>query len=155
VFPLHLDPLCQRKADILPLTNRLIRKYSPEGSSTPHLSKQAQHALLDHPWPGNVRELDNVIQRALILLNGEQIEVDDLCFELDVSAVSEPPAPATTSAVDGLDGDLKSREFELILDALRVDNGSRKAVAERLGISPRTLRYKLARMREQGIAVPA
>ncbi|MEA3244031.1 MAG: sigma-54 dependent transcriptional regulator [Pseudomonadota bacterium] len=155
VFPLHLAPLCQRKADILPLTNRLIRKYSPEGGSVPHLSKQAQQALLDHPWPGNVRELDNVLQRALILLNGEQIEVDDLCFELDVSAVSVPTAPATTGAADGLDGDLKSREFELILDALRVDNGSRKAAAERLGISPRTLRYKLARMREQGIAVPA
>ena len=55
---------------------------------------------------------------------------------------------------DGLGNGLKSREFELILDALR-DQGSRKAAAERLGISPRTLRYKLARMREQGIAVPA
>ena len=155
VFPLHLAPLCQRKADILPLTNRLIQKYSPEGSSTPHVSKQAQQALLDHPWPGNVRELDNVIQRALILLNREQIEVDDLCFEADVSAASGQTDPATTSKEEGLDGDLKSREFELILDALRVDNGSRKAAAERLGISPRTLRYKLARMREQGIAVPA
>jgi len=150
VFPLHLARLCRRKADILPLTNRLIRKYCPEGGSVPQLSEQAQQALLDHPWPGNVRELDNVIQRALILLNGEQIEVDDLCFELDVST-----EPATTRVADGLDGDLKSREFELILDALRVDNGSRKAAAERLGISPRTLRYKLARMRDQGIAVPA
>ena len=64
-------------------------------------------------------------------------------------------AQSDNKAADGLDGDLKSREFELILDALRVDNGSRKAAAERLGISPRTLRYKLARMREQGIAVPA
>ncbi|MEN8764061.1 MAG: sigma-54 dependent transcriptional regulator, partial [Thiogranum sp.] len=155
VFPLHLAPLRDRKADILPLTNRLIRKYSPDGGSIPHLSKQAQQALLDHPWPGNVRELDNVIQRALILLNSEQVEADDLCFELDVSAVPVPTAPPTTDAAEGLDGDLKSREFELILDALRVDNGSRKAAAERLGISPRTLRYKLARMREQGIAVPA
>jgi two-component system response regulator FlrC len=155
VFPLHLAPLCRRKADILPLTHRLIRKYSPQGGSVAQLSKQAQQALLDHRWPGNVRELDNVIQRALILLTGEQIEVDDLCFELDVSALPEHTAVATTKPADGLDGDLKSREFELILDALRVDNGSRKAAAERLGISPRTLRYKLARMREQGIAVPA
>jgi two-component system response regulator FlrC len=155
VFPLHLATLCERKADILPLTNLLIRKYSPRGGSLPHLSKQAQQALLDHPWPGNVRELDNVIQRALILLNGDQIEVDDLCFELDASAASVQTAQSDNKAADGLDGDLKSREFELILDALRVDNGSRKAAAERLGISPRTLRYKLARMREQGIAVPA
>ncbi len=155
VFPLHLVPLSRRKADILPLCNRLIRKHTPEGSCVPHLSKQAQQALLDHPWPGNVRELDNVIQRALILLNGDQIEIDELCFETEFSEVSEHTAAAPTRAAEGLDGDLKSREFELILDALRVDNGSRKAAAERLGISPRTLRYKLARMRERGIAIPA
>ncbi len=162
VFPLHLTPLCQRKADILPLTNRLIRRYSPAGRSLPHLSKQAQQALLDHAWPGNVRELDNVIQRALILLNGEQIETHDLCFEMDTgpadTAGNQRPMPAEDAAATaqaGLDGGLKTREFEMILDALRVDKGSRKAAAERLGISPRTLRYKLARMREQGIAVPA
>jgi two-component system response regulator FlrC len=161
VFPLHLTPLHQRKADILPLTNRLIRKYAPPGRTVPHMSKQAQQALLDHLWPGNVRELDNVIQRALILLNGDQVEVEDLCFELDVTAglEAEPrQAPADeplTQSQDGLGGGLKTREFEMILDALRVDNGSRKAAAERLGISPRTLRYKLARMRDQGIAVPA
>ncbi|GMQ88686.1 MAG: sigma-54 dependent transcriptional regulator [Gammaproteobacteria bacterium] len=161
VFPLHLTPLSQRKADILPLTNRLIRRYAPEGRAVPHTSKQAQQALLDHSWPGNVRELDNVIQRALILLNGEQIEVADLCFELDV--VAGPVAETQQVLVDdfepqsdaGLGNGLKTREFQMILDALRIDNGSRKAAAERLGISPRTLRYKLARMRDQGIAVPA
>jgi len=161
VFPLHLTPLNQRKADILPLTNRLISKYSPQGRTVPHVSKDAQQALLDHSWPGNVRELDNVIQRALILLNGDQIEVEDLSFELDTTAGPERgvrQAQADDMELQshaGLGGGLKTREFEIILDALRVDNGSRKAAAERLGISPRTLRYKLARMREQGIAVPA
>jgi len=160
VFPLHLSPLRERPADILPLTDRLIRKYSPEGRGAPHLSKDAQQALLSHPWPGNVRELDNVIQRALILLNGDLIEVEDLCFEQDVSVsknsydASALPVAPDNAEEDGLGNGLKSREFELILDALR-DQGSRKAAAERLGISPRTLRYKLARMREQGIAVPA
>ena len=159
VFPLHLTPLRERRADILPLANRLIQKYCPEGRCVPHLSKDAQQALLLHPWAGNVRELDNVIQRALILLNGDQIEVDGLCFEFDVSSLPEQipasGAPAETTASEGLGDDLKSREFELILEALSRDRGSRKAAAERLGISPRTLRYKLARMREQGIAVPA
>lgn len=161
VFPLHLSPLRQRPADILPLTERLMRKYCPEGCSTPRLSKDAQQALLAHGWPGNVRELDNIIQRALILLNGDLIEVEDLCFEQDVSIVNDSPEITALPTLvvedtesDGLDHGLKSREFELILDALR-DQGSRKAAAERLGISPRTLRYKLARMREQGIAVPA
>jgi two-component system response regulator FlrC len=142
----------------LPLANRLIRNYCPEGRSIPHLSRQAQHALLEHGWPGNVRELDNVIQRALILLVGDQIEVEDLCFESDHGGDSEPDFAAlaeNAGCSDGLGEDLKSREFELILDALRADNGSRKAAAERLGISPRTLRYKLARMREKGIAIPA
>jgi len=155
VFPLHLSPLRQRRADILPLANRMIRNYCPQSRPLPHLSKQAQQALLEHRWPGNVRELDNVIQRALILLAGDQIETADLCFEQDVSvSVSAQPAAALQRS-DGLGDDLKSRECELILDALRADNGSRKAAAERLGISPRTLRYKLARMREQGIAIPA
>jgi len=157
VFPLHLVPLRQRKDDILPLANRLIRKYCPEGRCVPHFSREAQQQLLEHRWPGNVRELDNVIQRALILLGGDQIEVADLCFEQDASiaaqTVSEPLDDAG-AAQRCLDGGLKTREFELILDALR-DYGSRKEAAERLGISPRTLRYKLARMREQGIAVPA
>jgi two-component system response regulator FlrC len=157
VFPLHLAPLRQRKADILPLTSRLIRRYCPEAGSVPHLSKPAQQALLEHRWPGNVRELDNVIQRALILLGGDQIEVSDLCFEQDVSIThhaADAEAYGLPAGQECLDGGLKSLEFELILTALR-DHGSRKEAAERLGISPRTLRYKLARMREQGIAVPA
>lgn len=157
VFPLHLAPLRQRQADILPLAIRLIQRYCPAGRALPNLSRAAQQALLDHSWPGNVRELDNVIQRALILLNGNQIEVEDLCFELDV-AIDRQTASETAameeSVENALDSGLKCREFELILSALR-DHGSRKEAAERLGISPRTLRYKLARMREQGIAVPA
>jgi two-component system response regulator FlrC len=158
VFPLHLSPLRQRRADILPLANRLLRRYCSEGRRLPFLSKQAQQALLEHDWPGNVRELDNVIQRALILLSGDQLDVTDLCFELDVaSAASQATETESADAqrAEGLGDDLKSRECELILDALRADNGSRKAAAERLGISPRTLRYKLARMRAQGISIPA
>jgi two-component system response regulator FlrC len=93
----------------------------------------------------------------LILLNGDQIEVSGLCFEQDVSienhSTDDHVVPGQTEQT-ALDGGLKTREFEMILDALR-DHGSRKAAAERLGISPRTLRYKLARMREQGIPVPA
>jgi two-component system response regulator FlrC len=91
-------------------------------------------------------------------LYGDQIEVADLCFESEVSLAAAVPAdqqPSAAQRPDGLGDDLKSRECELILDALRADNGSRKAAAERLGISPRTLRYKLARMREQGISIPA
>ncbi len=157
VFPLHLPPLRERRDDILPLANRLIRHYCPEGHAVPHLTREAQQALLGHGWPGNVRELDNVIQRSLILLSGNQIDADGLCFE-----VCEPDRePAVgghreeAALPEALGDDLRQREYQLILDALQADGGSRKAAAERLGISPRTLRYKLARMREQGIPVPA
>ncbi|MCW9058335.1 MAG: sigma-54 dependent transcriptional regulator [Gammaproteobacteria bacterium] len=157
VFPLNLPPLRARPADILPLAEGLLERYCRHGRGRPRLSAAAQQRLLEHHWPGNVRELDNVIQRALILLNGEIIEVADLCF----GEAATPLVETSVVAVDnehtreGLGDDLKSREYQLILEALEADRGSRKAAAERLGISPRTLRYKLARMREQGIAVPA
>ncbi len=156
VFPLHLSPLRERKADIIPLANRLIKKYCPVGSALPRLSSTASEALLQRRWPGNVRELDNVIQRALILLVGDRIEISDLCFEQEMpqfDAQDQVMESVGEQLSEGLGDDLKSREWELILDALRCDKGSRKAAAERLGISPRTLRYKLARMREQGINV--
>ena len=154
VFPLNLKPLRERPADILPLAQRLVERYCRNTRVVPQFSAAARQRLLGHAWPGNVRELDNVIQRALILFSGEVIEVADLCFEEEAVPVADISADAGHGH-EALGEDLKSREFQLILEALEADKGSRKAAAERLGISPRTLRYKLARMREQGIAVPA
>ena len=156
VFPLHLAPLRERRLDILPIARRLLERHRPEGRPLPVLSDAAQQQLLTYAWPGNVRELENVLQRALILMTGDTIEPCDLHFE-ETGAVQEraPAAPAgTETGCERLEEDLKSREHALILDALAAGNGSRKAAAERLGISPRTLRYKLARMREAGIQVP-
>ena len=155
VFPLNLPSLRARPADILPLAARQLERYCRNGRQ-PRFSAAAQQRLLHHTWPGNVRELDNVIQRALILLNGDVIEVADLCFEEEAArGVEATLMQEEDNGREGLGEDLKSREYQLILEALEADRGSRKAAAERLGISPRTLRYKLARMREQGIAVPA
>lgn len=156
VFPLHLPPLRARPADILPLAQRLIENQCPHGAGRPVLTQAAQKMLLKHPWPGNVRELDNVIQRALILLNGDCIDADHLQFETEYQTDSCGDTPELQPApAKGLEGDLKYREYQLIIEALEADRGNRKRVAEKLGISPRTLRYKLAKMREQGIAVPA
>jgi two-component system response regulator FlrC len=161
VFPLHLLPLRERPADILPIAQRLLERHTPAGQPVPDLCPSAEHALLAHNWPGNVRELDNVLQRAVILMSGECIEASDLHFEPEAMAAEMPVMPRINSAdagqptaeKDSLEGDLRQREHQLILDAIEAA-GSRKAAAERLGISPRTLRYKLARMREAGIAVP-
>jgi two-component system, response regulator FlrC len=164
VFPLHLPALRERPADIVPLAEKLLQRHArAAGRPLPQLSTDAQAALVQHRWSGNVRELDNVIQRAFIYTSGEAMAAQHLRFEearATVSAVTLPIAPTqaaphATAADAGLGEDLKSRERRLIIDALREGHGSRKFAAQRLGISPRTLRYKLARMRDAGVDVPA
>ncbi|WP_394174883.1 sigma-54-dependent transcriptional regulator [Thalassotalea litorea] len=153
VFPLTWPPLSERCDDIIPLTEHLLRKYHPQHPV--QISDAAKHKMLSYDWPGNVRELDNVVQRALILNQDNMIHADDLMIE--EICVSDMPAPIAQSAVSlnnpsaDLESGLKQQEFQIILDALKACNGSRKDVAERLGVSARTLRYKLAKMREHGI----
>ena len=152
VFPLHLAPLRERMADVVPLARAFVERHN-RGGQRLALSRGAQERLLSHGWPGNVRELDNVIQRALILTMGNEISAADIRFVPVAGAIESQAAP-TACDDDSLDSSLKNRESQLIIQALREGNGSRKHAAERLGISPRTLRYKLARMREAGIAIP-
>jgi two-component system response regulator FlrC len=94
------------------------------------------------------------VQRAAIMASGCQIAEADICFE-DVLPEDLCQKAAASNGAQLLDGDLKAREKQLIVDALNAVNGCRKDAAERLGISPRTLRYKLARLKEQGVAIPA
>jgi len=158
VMPLHIPPLRQRRDDIVPLARALVaRAAARNGQVAPAFARAAEARLLEHDWPGNVRELDNVVQRALILHQGAVIETHDLMFEGGLSASAAAPAvaaEATAPAEDSLTGDLKDHERRLIIGALSEGKGSRKFAAEKLGISPRTLRYKIARMREEGVAVP-
>jgi two-component system response regulator FlrC len=105
-----------------------------------------------------VRELENVVQRSLILRNGLVIDEDVIAFEAssgDREGASAAVAAPIATPAPALDSGLKAREQAMILDALKAERGSRKDTAERLGISPRTLRYKLARFKEMGIALPA
>ncbi len=163
VFPLHLPPLRERVEDILPLATFLLNRHN-HGAPLPDWTEAAQAKLLAHHWPGNVRELDNVIQRALILKCGSAIDVNDLCFETptiaqpreQVVASSDLSSEVTSTTDDGgdLGDELKAREQRLIIAALRAGNGNRKLAAQKLGISQRTLRYKLARLRDAGINVP-
>ncbi len=148
VFPMRLPALRARPGDIQPIAEVLLGKHTPKGVMPKKFSEDAIHRLLEHSWPGNVRELENVVQRALILSDHEMISPLDIQFEF-----SEDESP-TDESVGRLEGDLKSRESEMILEALRAHNGSRKAASELLGISPRTLRYKLSRMRDRGIDIP-
>jgi two-component system response regulator FlrC len=132
------------------------------------LSADAERKLLQHDWPGNARELTNIVQRAAWLASGGIIHAADLDTgaatdaatgmdapgaERGFPAAEQGAAPIRTQEV-GLDHDLKVRERELILATLRVTGGSRKLTAERLGISPRTLRHKLQQLKAAGVSVP-
>jgi two-component system response regulator FlrC len=160
VFPIRWLPLAQRKDDIIPIANHLLSRHCMEmGREIPEFSSQAQLKLLNHGWPGNVRELDNVIQRALILNNDSNIEVEHILveeFAVDhIAAEIQASQVTQSSEAPDFKMEIRDQENRIILDALEACHGKRKAVAEKLGISPRTLRYKLAKMREQGIEVPA
>jgi two-component system response regulator FlrC len=190
VFPLAIAPLRSRRDDVLPLAMQLLSARCRPGEQIPALGADAAHLLLTYPWPGNVRELDNLLQRALILVNGPVIREEHIQFELaNDGGAAEPHAAAkvtlatgsvlegaaansaaaassmaivnsmtmanSMAAVNSLANSLDQAERDLILDALRSGQGNRREAAERLGISQRTLRYKLARLREAGIDVPA
>ena len=157
VFPITWLPLGQRSGDIIPLAEHLISRHaSQQGLGSFTLSASARNKLLQHAWPGNVRELENVCQRALILCEGNTIDATDLMIEpatgqaVAVATIEEPEEDNSR-----LGNELRHQEHQIILDTLTACKGKRKDVAEKLGISPRTLRYKLARMRDQGIDVPA
>ncbi|MCR9104328.1 MAG: sigma-54 dependent transcriptional regulator [Gammaproteobacteria bacterium] len=153
VFPVHIPPLRDRPGDILPLAHVMLARHS--GGRPMELDREAELRLLSHPWRGNVRELENCMQRAAILTPGTQVTARDIYFE-DMIAAQGSPAQETPaeSSCNMLDGGLKDTEKQLIVNALKTVNGRRKDAAEILGISPRTLRYKLARLKEQGVALP-
>ncbi|MEL4280103.1 MULTISPECIES: sigma-54-dependent transcriptional regulator [Shewanella] len=155
VFPLTWPALNQRPADILPLARHLLAKHAKALNvlDLPEFDEAACRRLLSHRWPGNVRELDNVVQRALILRAGAVISANDIIIDAqDVPLLSDEAEFA--SEPEGLGEELKAQEHVIILETLAQCQGSRKLVAEKLGISARTLRYKMARMRDMGIQLP-
>ena len=161
VFPLHISPLRDRPGDITALANKFVAKHLVTTGSVqpqiPEIEEDALNKLLDHGWPGNVRELDNVIQRALILRQNDNIGQDDIQFEADLTesgSIMDSEDESFDDLAASLGDDVKHHEHQRILDALKSEMGDRKAVADKLGISQRTLRYKLAKMREDGIPVP-
>jgi two-component system response regulator FlrC len=158
VFPLTIPPLRERRADILPLAKSLLKRHWKSGKAAPDISNGAAVLLQNYAWPGNVRELDNVIQRALIMLSGLQIQPCDLMFEtapLMSTCDDRTSITRIDETQETLGAGRRSAEEKIILDTLIEEKGSRKSAADRLGISQRTLRYKIARMKEAGLAVPS
>ena len=176
-FKINVPGLKERRDDILPLANFFLMKYGKEGGEY-RFSPEATSKLLSYDWPGNVRELENVIQRAIVLSDEDFIEADYLFFDevidLDEEAIdyrgNNPSLErnpihqegtrsyyADTKQIENTGKDLQSamdaNEFRVIAETLRTCR-TRKEAAAILGISERTLRYKMARMKERGVEIP-
>jgi two-component system response regulator FlrC len=156
VMSLKLPALRARRGDIVPMARRAMQACARAGQAALNLSGEAEGKLLQYDWPGNARELTNIVQRAAWLATGGIIHAADLDTGAALAAGASLPQQAEPTIVRdmGLESDLKGRERELILATLRVTGGSRKLTAERLGISPRTLRHKLQQLKAAGVSVP-
>ena len=166
VFPLNIPALRERPGDILPLARHFATLHAARLKRNARLSPDAELLLGRYHWPGNIRELENTMQRAQILASGEFIGADTvgLCLPQWNGA---GPAPGIASPASGAQqaamfsaipanpagmapANMKDLEREHILGTLRAVGGSRKKAVEKLGISERTLRYKLQQYREEG-----
>ena len=136
VITIKIPPLRERSQDIIPLTTHFIKVVaSREEMAEKVLSKEAKDALLKYPWPGNVRELENVIERAMILTDGDIISAEyiELSCERPSMSASKPTMGTT----------IHDMEKDLIFTTLKKVAGNRTKAATLLGISIRTLRNKL------------
>lgn len=172
VFPMRIPTLKDRPKDIAAITEKLLQRHCNGARVEPMISAPALKKLLQYPWPGNIRELDNVIQRALVMVSGDTINAEDIMlddeFDTDYDRLVADAVEASTltqsedvvfSAEKSADKepltlDLKTRETQLILETLQQFEGHRQKTADTLNISPRTLRYKLAKLKEEGYDVP-
>jgi len=136
VIPIRVPPLCSRRDDILPLAGHFIRKVAKrEGMGEKSLSREAKDALCTYSWPGNVRELENVMERAMILSDGDIIHLDEIMLDMASCNSSSMEVPGGTT--------IEEMEKRLIVSTLKGVSGNRTKAAALLGISIRTLRNKL------------
>ncbi len=169
VIPILLPPLRERGEDILILAQYFLKYYAREYNITlPSISEGAKRWLLDHPWPGNIRELQNLMERAILLSQGETIQVKHFLIESLMEEENVDEEPPIEDAIQRdtqlqqnperdivIEGNriipLEEIEKIMIVKSLKRTGGNRTRAAELLGISVRTLRNKLNRLREEGI----
>ncbi|HEY3592895.1 MAG TPA: sigma-54 dependent transcriptional regulator, partial [Polyangiaceae bacterium] len=151
VFPIRLPPLRERRSDVLPLSEALLRRAAADLGRPPfHLSDDAQKVLLAAELRGNIRELKNVLERAAILsddgvVRAEHIWLDPPGTSMPPPSPSNMPAALAAPEDDGQEKTLEAMERIAIERALAQSQGNRRRAAERLGIGLRTLYDKLKR----------
>jgi two-component system response regulator FlrC len=142
VIPVKVPPLRSRMEDIFPLAIYFIKKVAKrEGLREKKMGEQAKNALLKYSWPGNVRELENIIERAMILSDGDEILPEIIRSGMEEIPLGDFPLPGTT---------IPEMERHLIISTLGSAGGNRTKAAELLGISIRTLRNKLNEYKTSG-----
>jgi len=162
VLPLHIDPLRERVEDVLPLAKLFVTQYATaSGIPVPSLSPEAEKRLTEWHWPGNVRELENVIHRAVVLVEGSTIEADHLNFQLMPRQSARPKFTLVTdkghylgaiSASSPLaNRPLADLEREAILCTLEATRGNKTEAARRLQVTARTLSNKMKLWRQLGL----
>lgn len=134
VVKIHIPPLRDRKEDIPVLVRFLIHNTSIKNKEIEGISNDAMAALMQYDWPGNIRELENVIQHAIVMSRGNMLSVDDMPPEVTKKKVIKRSIYSKK---------LKDVEREHILSVLEENELSRRKTADVLGISLRTLQYKL------------
>jgi two-component system response regulator PilR (NtrC family) len=146
VIELRLPPLRHRREDIPLLADHFLRRFSAEHNRTVRLSSEAMRRIESYEYPGNVRELENIIERAVALSSSPVIGVSDLPeVKTPRLMTPEPPAMVPPEGVD-LDQLVSDYERTWVLRALEQVGGVRKRAAALLGISFRSLRYRLAKL---------
>ncbi|MDT8323220.1 MAG: sigma-54 dependent transcriptional regulator [Bacteroidota bacterium] len=149
VVTITIPPLRERRSDIAPLVQEFIRKYAEiNGKSVDRISAEAMDALMRHAFPGNVRELENIIQRAVVMSREDSITTRDLPPDIGATTERRTPDQEGLFALGKLNEKLEQLEKSLIAKALEETQGNQVKAAELLGISERTLRYKLSKIRE-------
>jgi DNA-binding NtrC family response regulator len=152
VFVIRLPTLSERGGDdIMALARDFLSKSSGESDrSAPSIDERAEEAMLDYPWPGNVRELENAMERALLLADGlvirrehlpPQVQHPPMSIAKDVEA-SMVNLDITDTGLD-LTTWVASMETRMINEALRLSRGNQTRAAERLGLTKRTMQYKI------------
>ena len=151
VVAVRLPPLAERPVDVPLLIRALLERHSARlHCAIPEVEPAAYRALLDHGWPGNVRELENALERAMVLAQGGVIRREDLPQTV-LEAASERRVSLKKYAGDSLKQRADAAQGEAIRAALARSGGNRREAAAFLGISVRTLFYKL---KEFGITEP-
>jgi len=152
VLPIHWPALRERVEDIVPLAEYFIAQLSKQGSQPsppPPLLACAVDKLMAHSWPGNVRELHNVMQRSLIFNTGTVLAGTNIVLNPGQAVAASSEAADSVQKLKSTSDDLRSKEFKAIVACVRQFAGNRAEAAQALGISGRTLRYKLAKIKKQ------